>query len=261
VTASSESVSPPRANVRLPPPSSPRIPPGPPSTGAHPGESPPVQIRDLSATTASSRLRLAEVNSTPDEPQSHALYNELVKHARMRLQGSKAGHVTVSVAEDGAVHVLAVPSPEFFRFVHRFRTARRLPNIHEAALSDLSHLIEARAVDQPLQLGVTPDREGEAPVDRAVRQPSPTGENASAPDLMAYALNRLVLSSPYVFVPSVLADALGESERRVTSTFVENRDRLRELGFDSRSVSSSLGPVFLVTRVLRRRLDLRLASR
>jgi len=227
----------------------------------HSGESPPVQIRDLAATTPHSRVRLAEVNSAPDESQSHALYNELVQHARMRLQGTKAGHAMVSVAEDGAVHVLAVPSPEFFRFVHRFRTTRRLPNIHEAAVSDLSHLIEARAGDQPLQHGVTPDREGEAPVERTVRQDSPTGENASAPDLMAYALNRLVLSSPYVFVPSVLADALGESERQVTSTFVENRERLRELGFDSRSVSSSLGPVFLVTRVLRRRLDLRLASR
>ena len=226
-----------------------------------PGESPPVRIRDLASTTAHARAHLAEVVPAQDQPPSHALYNELVKHARLRFQGTQGGPAMVSVAEEGAVHVLAVPSPEFFRFVHRFGQARRLPVVHEATLRELSSLIEAEGhAPRPVRTEEG-DGDSKVAVDHASTAASPAAAGSSPPDLMAYALNRLVMSSPYVFVPSVLAAALGESERQVTATFVENRDRLRELGFDSRSVSSSLGPVFLVTRVLRRRLDLRLVSR
>jgi hypothetical protein len=209
----------------------------------------PVAIRDLSDRTVPAGVWLPAINVATGGPQSHVIYHDLVKHAQMRLMRTTDGTAMVTVAEAGAVHVLKVPSPEFSRFVDRFRVARRLRVLPEPALSELARIIEARVGDPafkddlPAGASVEPLREpGSFPAPEKGRKPVET-------DLMAYALNRVVFQSPYVFVPSALAAALGESERHITSMFIEHRDRLRELGFDSRPVLSTLGPVFLVTRV------------
>jgi len=207
-----------------------------------------IAIRDLSKSQAPPGVWLPAINSATGGPQSHAIYHELATRAGMRLQRTKDGHAMVTVSEAGAVHLLAVPSPEFYRFVDRFRVARRLRVLPESALNELSRIIEARVGDprfeddRPL---VPPDSERSAPP----ASPSSTaGPGPSATDLMAYTLNRVVLNSPYVLVPSAIANAIGEPERAVTTMLVENRDRLRELGFETRTVGSSVGPVFLVTR-------------
>jgi hypothetical protein len=227
-----------------------------------PAELPAVHIRDLAARETPGGVWLPEINSATDGPQSHAIYHELVKHAHMRLKRTREGRAMVAVTEGGAVHLLNVPSPEFFRFVDRFRMARRLRVLPEFSLSELARIIEARVGDPRFQDDRTllPGEDGQEASPPSV--PPPVFEAAQEKaDVMAYALNRLVLSSPYVFVPSVLADALGEPEGGISSTFAENRERLRAFGFETRTVSSSLGPVFLVSRIPSRKLDLRPGKR
>jgi hypothetical protein len=212
-------------------------------------ENVPVAIRDLAENNPPPGVWLPAINVATGGPQSHVIYHDLVKHAQMRLKRTAEGHAMVTVSEAGSVHLLKVPSAEFVRFVDRFRVGRRLRVLPEASLNELSRIIEARVGDPRFADDPSPSPHDEMVVDPPVAPPNRDDANEVETDLMAYALNRLVFSSPYVFVPSALAAALGGSEKQITTLFVENRDRLRELGFESRSVVSSVGPVFLVTRV------------
>jgi len=219
------------------------------SPAGPPKETRAVYIRDLSDNGPPPGVWLPAINVATGGPQSHVVYHELVKHARMRLSRTTDGGAMVAVTESGAVHLLKVPSPEFYRFVDRFRVARRLRVLPEGALGELARVIQARVGDPGFvedKVGLSTPAEPIPPT--AVIQTQPRKTPATL-DFIAYALNRVVLRSPYVFVPSALTAELGESEEQIARMFVEHHGHLRELGFEVRPVSSSLGPVFLVTRL------------
>ena len=208
-----------------------------------------VGIRDLSDHSVPVGVWLPAINVATGGPQAHVVYHELVKHAQMRLSRTTEGDAMVTVSEAGAVHLFKVPSPAFYRFVDRFRVARRLRVLPEEALGELARIIEARVGDPGFvddQVRVLPPPEPPSVPDYV---PSQDGKKSTVLDFVEYALNHLVYRSPYVFVPSALTAELGESEERIAKMFIEHNGRLRELGFDARPVSSSLGPVFLVTRL------------
>jgi len=230
-------------------PEAPELEPGSLTSGGSGKESRAVYIRDLSDHIPPPGVWLPAINVATGGPQSHVVYHELVKHAKMRLSRTTDGGAMVSVAESGAVHLLKVPSPEFYRFVDRFRVARRLRVLPEGALGELARVIEARVGDPGFvedQVRVPTPAEPSLPSSII---PSQSRKPAATLDFIAYTLNRVVLRSPYVFVPSALTDELGESEEQIARRFVEHHGHLRELGFEVRPVSSSLGPVFLVTRL------------
>lgn len=211
----------------------------------------PVAIRDLSDRNRPPRVWLPEVNSASGGPQSHVVYGELVRHARMRLKRTEDGGAMVAVAEKGAVHLLSVPSPEFFRFCDRFRIGRRLRVLPESVLTELTRVILSRVSDplftDDLPLGPGDEEYGE----RRVSPRSPEDDSAAETENLADTLGRLKTGDPFVFVPSQLAVALSRTERQIATIFSENRPMLRKLGFDAWTVGSSLGPVYLVRRTKR----------
>jgi hypothetical protein len=218
------------------------------ATGVSRKETFPGAIRDLAESSPATGVWLPAINVATGGPQSHVVYHELVKHARMRLTRTTEGSAMVTVTESGAVHLFKVPSPEFYRFVDRFRVARSLRVLPEPALEELARIIQARVSDPGFvedQTGV-PTSEPPAPPEGL---PAHETSKPGSLDFVAYALNRLVFRSPYVFVPSALTSELGKSEEQIARMFIEHHSQLRELGFDARPVSSSLGPVFLVTRL------------